>query len=220
MRRSTFSSQRRPGGSPSRHQPRPFRPRDDRRYIAFHKPYEVLSQFSLPDGSGKVTLAAFGFPPDVYPVGRLDYDSEGLLLLSDDAALNKSLLDPAQRHQRSYLAQVEGIPGHEALERLRSGVVIEGRITLPARAEITHPPDVPPRPVPIRFRRDIPTSWIRLGLVEGRNRQVRRMTAAVGHPTLRLLRASIGALDLLKLGLAPGAWRYLSHDELMLALQQ
>ena len=236
MQRPTSPSGRRDGAPrSSRQQARPrarrapsrerppggFAPSAHHLYIAFNKPYGVLSQFTRPDESGKETLAGFGFPPGVYPVGRLDYDSEGLLLLSDDPALNKNLLDPARRHERTYLAQVEGVPAPEALDRLRGGVVIEGRPTLPARAELlAADPGLPPRPVPIRFRREIPTSWIALSLVEGRNRQVRRMTAAVGTPTLRLVRVSIGTLELGSLGIAPGEWRRLSNEEILLALQQ
>ncbi|MEO5929643.1 MAG: pseudouridine synthase [Candidatus Kapaibacterium sp.] len=196
-----------------------FIPSARRAYIALNKPYALLSQFSRPDGSDKRTLAEFAFPPDIYPVGRLDYDSEGLLLLSDDPALNAMLLSPSRRHRRTYLAQVEGIPSPEALARLEHGVVLEGKPTLPAKAEIIPPPLIPDRPVPIRFRKEIPTAWIALTLIEGRNRQARKMTAAVGHPTLRLLRAAIGGLRLADLALAPGEWRYLSADELRLAMQ-
>jgi 23S rRNA pseudouridine2457 synthase len=197
-----------------------FRPRVDRTYIAFNKPYEVLSQFTLSDQSNKRTLAEFDFPADVYPVGRLDFDSEGLLLLSDDNSLNDALLNPERAHPRTYLAQVENIPNEQALKQLCDGVMIQGRRTLPAHAELLAiDPDLPPRPVPIRVRKAIPTAWIRLTLTEGRNRQVRRMTAAVGHPTLRLVRVAIGRLDLFRLGIAPGEWRILSHDEVMQALQ-
>ncbi|MDB5033706.1 MAG: rluE [Chlorobi bacterium] len=196
-----------------------FIPSGQRAYIALNKPYAVLSQFSPPDGSDKRTLAEFAFPPDVYPVGRLDYDSEGLLLLSDDPALNALLLHPSRRHERTYLAQVEGTPSPDALARLEHGVVLEGKPTLPAKAAVIAPPLISPRPVPIRFRRDIPTAWIALTLIEGRNRQVRKMTAAVGHPTLRLVRTAIGGLTLADLALAPGQWRYLSADQLRLAMQ-
>jgi 23S rRNA pseudouridine2457 synthase len=182
--------------------------------LAFFKPYGVLSQFSPEPGSAKPTLASFGFPSDVYPLGRLDHDSEGLLLLSNDGRLNRELLDPTRRHPRSYLVQVEKIPDEAALERLRAGVVIEGRMTLPCRADLlAEPPVLPERPVPIRERRNIPTAWLRLTLVEGRNRQVRRMTAAVGYPTLRLVRESIGALKLMELGLEPGEWKKLDRSE-------
>lgn len=197
-----------------------FRPDAHHRYIAFNKPFEVLTQFTQPEGSNKDTLAGFGFPADVYPVGRLDYDSEGLLLLSDDPTLNKILLGPEYRHSRTYLAQVEGIPSAEALKRLEEGIVIEGRTTLPARARLLpEPPLFPPRPVPIRYRKEIPTAWIELTLTEGRNRQVRRMTAAAGHPTLRLIRIAIGALELPLLGLLPGEWRDLDREQIMMAFE-
>lgn len=200
--------------------PRAFRPRDGQHYIAFNKPYGILSQFTPEPGSPSGTLAGFGFPDHVYPIGRLDHDSEGLILLSDDGALNGALLDPTHGHERTYLAQVERIPEPEALEHLASGVEIQGRLTLPARAElVAEPAGLFPRAVPIRHRLNVPTAWIRLTLTEGRNRQVRKMTAAVGHPTLRLLRVAIGALDLFALGLAPGAWRDLTPEELRAALQ-
>jgi 23S rRNA pseudouridine2457 synthase len=194
---------------------RRFIPRADRVYIAFNKPYAVLTQFTQPDGSEKETLSPFHFPPDVYSIGRLDYDSEGLLLLSDDAALNAALLQPSHGHTRSYLVQVENIPSEEALEKLRRGVMVEGRRTLPCDAELLPTePELPPRPVPVRFRKNIPTAWIKLTLTEGKNRQVRKMTAAVGHPTLRLVRISIGALTLQDLHLQPGEWKELSADEI------
>lgn len=218
----SFSYSHRSHGGPERRRQalKAFHPDARRLYIAFNKPYGVLSQFTQPQGSDKQTLAMFGFPAGVYPVGRLDYDSEGLLLLSDDPALNNRLLDPSRRHPRSYLAQVEGIPDAAAIRRLEKGVMIEGRSTLPARAWLLpNQPELPPRPVPIRFRQSIPTSWIRLELVEGRNRQVRRMTAAVGHPTLRLVREQIGNLTLSSIGIQPGEWRALTPEELQLALQ-
>ncbi|MBI5646341.1 MAG: pseudouridine synthase [Ignavibacteriae bacterium] len=175
--------------------------------IAFHKPYGVLSQFT-DEGTGHRTLAEFGFPPGVYPLGRLDADSEGLLLLSDEAGLNTRLLHPEHGHERTYYAQVEGTPGEDALERLRKGVIIQGRQTLPCSARLLHPvPQIPDRLPPIRFRASIPTTWIELRLHEGKNRQVRRMTAAVGHPTLRLIRVAIGRLTLNTLEY--GTWRVL-----------
>jgi len=204
----------------SHRSPGSFRPRTDRAYIAFNKPYAVLSQFTPADESEKRTLAEFGFPHDVYPVGRLDYDSEGLLLLSDDPRLNSALLDPVGRHPRTYLAQVENRPTPEALTALRKGVMVQGRMTLPAIAKaLDTEPTLPPRPVPIRSRRNIPTGWIELTLTEGRNRQVRRMTAVVGLPTLRLVRVAIGGLSLFELGLAPGEWRHLSTGEIRRALR-
>lgn len=191
----------------------------DKLYLAFYKPYGVLSQFTQPEDSPKDTLASFDFPKDVYPIGRLDWDSEGLLLLSDDGAANMALLDPKQAHPRTYLVQVENIPSTEALQKLAAGVIIESRRTLPAMADAVDEPILPPRSVPIRERKTIPTSWIALTLHEGRNRQVRKMTAAVGHPTLRLIRESIGQLNLLNLDLQPGQWRRLSLSEIALAFR-
>lgn len=164
--------------------------------LAFNKPYGVLSQFTG-DGSANRRLDEFGFPSKVYPIGRLDADSEGLLLLSDEPALNQRLLNPRRAHAREYWAQIERIPSTEALHHLEAGVMIKGRRTLPARAWILDPqPQPPPRDPPIRFRKTVPTCWLALELVEGRNRQVRRMTAAVGYPTLRLIRVRIGHFEL------------------------
>ena len=179
--------------------------------IAFNKPYGVLSQFTS-DGSPNRTLAEFGFPPRVYALGRLDADSEGLLLLSDEPGLNARLLEPHRAHARIYWAQVEGIPGADALNKLSKGVEIQGRKTLPCRVWLLEPqPQVPLRQPPIRFRKTVPDRWIGLELVEGKNRQVRRMTAAAGHPTLRLLRIRIGAFELAEL--PPGQWRALDERQ-------
>jgi 23S rRNA pseudouridine2457 synthase len=184
--------------------------------IAFNKPYGVLSQFT-PDGSPNRPLAEFAFPKDVYPIGRLDADSEGLLLLSDEAALNQRLLHPRQVHDREYWVQVERIPTAQALRELGQGVKIQGRQTLPCRAWILDPqPAVPPRDPPIRVRKTVADSWIAMELVEGKNRQVRRMTAAIGHPTLRLLRVRIGSFELGNL--EPGKWKLLSAAERKLVL--
>jgi len=172
--------------------------------IAFHKPWGVLSQFT-PDGSPNRPLADFGFPPRVYPVGRLDADSEGLLLLTDEPAWNDRLLHPRYAHARRYWAQVDRIPSLEALHKLTGGLLIQEHRTRPARAWILEPqPTLPPRDPPIRFRKTVPTCWIGLELTEGKNRQVRRMTAAVGHPTLRLIRVQIGMFELGEL--AAGSW--------------
>lgn len=181
--------------------------------LAFNKPFNVLCQFT-PDQPGQRTLAEFGFPPGVYPVGRLDMDSEGLLLLTDEPGLNHRLLDPRAAHERTYLAQVEGVPEAAALNTLaRGGLVIQGHRTRPARVVVPGvEPVVPPRDPPIRFRKSIPTSWIELTLIEGKNRQVRRMTAAVGLPTLRLIRVAIGAFR--PDDLTPGQWRELTASEL------
>lgn len=179
--------------------------------VAFHKPYGVLSQFT-PDGSPNRPLAGFGLPRNVYPLGRLDADSEGLLLLSDEPGLNTRLLDPHRAHPRTYWAQVERIPSQETLDRLAAGVTFQGYHSRPCRAHLLSPqPSLPPRDPPIRFRKNVPDCWIELELIEGRNRQVRRMTAAVGHPTLRLLRVRIGQFELANL--PAGSWRPLSTDE-------
>jgi 23S rRNA pseudouridine2457 synthase len=179
--------------------------------IAFNKPYGVLSQFTG-DGSPNRPLAEFGFPKNVYAIGRLDADSEGLLLLSDEARWNDRLLNPRHAHEREYWAQVENIPSPESLQKLATGLLIQGRKTLPCQAWMLEPqPSIPPRVPPIRVRKSVPDCWIGLQLVEGKNRQVRRMTAAIGHPTLRLLRARVGNFWLKDL--PPGMWRELSDLE-------
>jgi 23S rRNA pseudouridine2457 synthase len=207
--------------------------------IAFHKPFGVLSQFTG-DGSPSRTLAEFGFPKNVYPIGRLDADSEGLLLLSDEPEWNAKLLHPRHTHEREYWAQVEKIPTPESLKKLEKGVVVQGRKTLPCRAWLLEPqpevvaaprqsaaiiseeqsaalcrdaatPIIPPRNPPIRFRKSVPDCWIGLELIEGKNRQVRRMTAAIGHPTLRLIRVRIGNFWLGDL--PPGQSRVLTVKE-------
>lgn len=179
--------------------------------LLFNKPHGVLSQFT-PDGSPNRTLAEFAFPKGVYPIGRLDADSEGLLLLSDESGLNTRLLDPEHGHPRRYRVQVERIPSEEALAQLAAGVTIQDYKTRPCRVLLLDPqPDIPPRDPPIRVRKNLPDCWIELELTEGKNRQVRRMTAAIGHPTLRLLRVRIGALELG--GLPSGQWRGLAASE-------
>ena len=180
--------------------------------LVFNKPYGVLSQFTQ-EAPGQRTLAEFRLPPRVYPVGRLDADSEGLLLLTDEAGINHRLLHPSRGHWRRYWAQVEGEPAPAALAALAGGVMVQGKLTLPARAwKLDPPPAVAPRDPPIRVRKAIPDAWIALELHEGRNRQVRRMTAAVGHATLRLLRVRVGAFYL-PIDLAPGSSRELSASE-------
>lgn len=181
--------------------------------ILLNKPYGMLSQFTPEPGSTYRTLADVGLPADVYPVGRLDADSEGMLLLSDEPMVTARLHDPERGHPRVYHVQVEGRPTPQAMQQLAGGVVIQGRRTRPCDATILDPqPVVPDRDPPIRYRRNIPTTWIELTLREGRNRQVRRMTAAVGYPTLRLLRVQIGALRLDAI-LGPGQWRVLTDAE-------
>lgn len=183
------------------------------RHLLFYKPYGVLTQFTDESGTGRPTLKDYIRVPRVVAAGRLDADSEGLLLLTSDGALQHRLTDPRFEHPRTYWAQVEGTPTEEALARLRQGVSIQDYTTRPARARLlAAEPDLPPRVPPIRARRAIPTAWLELILTEGRNRQVRRMTASVGLPTLRLVRAAIGRLTLA--GLAPGQWRDLTPAEL------
>ena len=186
--------------------------------LAFNKPHGVLSQFT-PDGSPNRTLAEFGLPQEVYPIGRLDADSEGLLLLSDEAGLNTRLLDPEHGHHRTYWAQVERIPSPKTLAKLAGGVKIQDYATRPCRAWLLNPqPEVPPRDPPIRVRKNVPDCWIGLKLTEGKNRQVRRMTAAIGHPTLRLLRVGIGKFSLGSPPLVAGSWREVDAAERKLLL--
>ena len=181
------------------------------RYLLLNKPYDVLCAFT--DPQGRPTLADYVDVPGVYAAGRLDLDSEGLLLLTSDGWLIHRLGHPRYEHPKTYLVQVERIPGPEALHALRRGVVVKGRRTAPAQVELLlEEPELPPRPVPIRYRKNVPTRWLRLVLTEGRKRQVRRMTAAVGHPALRLVRVGIGPLELGSL--QPGAWRDLTPGEL------
>jgi 23S rRNA pseudouridine2457 synthase len=177
------------------------------RLILFNKPYGVLPQFTDKgtEGSPRPTLSAFINVPNVYPAGRLDMDSEGLMLLTDDGRLQAQIADPRHKMPKSYLVQVEGAVGDDALQKLRSGLKLNDGMTLPALAEAIESPALWPRDPPIRVRKTVPDSWIRLTIREGRNRQVRRMTAAVGHPTLRLVRWSVGEWSVE--GLPPGKWR-------------
>ncbi len=180
--------------------------------IVFNKPYGVLSQFTPEPGSRWRTLAEFGLPRAVYPLGRLDADSEGLLLLTDETDLNARLLDPEHGHRREYWVQVEGVPLPAALARLCAGVELRDFKTRPCRARMLESASaLPPRDPPIRFRKNVPDCWISLELVEGKNRQVRRMTAAIGHPTLRLIRTQIGNFALGEL--AAGRWRELTQTD-------
>jgi 23S rRNA pseudouridine2457 synthase len=176
------------------------------RVLLLNKPYRVLCQFT--DTAGRATLAEFVRVPEVYAAGRLDSDSEGLVVLTDSGLLQHRISDPRNKLPKTYWAQVEGIPTADALRRLSRGVELADGPTLPARARLLPEPEVWERTPPIRYRKEIPTAWIALTLSEGRNRQVRRMTAAVGFPTLRLIRAAVGPWALGEL--RPGEWRELS----------
>lgn len=185
------------------------------RYILFHKPYNVLSQFTdnTDDTNQRHTLKDYIPVSSVYPVGRLDQDSEGLLLLTNHGQLQHRLSDPKFAHPRTYWVQVERIPDEKALMQLQQGVMIKNYKTRPAQVKLLpDQPSIPPRDPPIRFRKTVPTAWIEITLTEGRNRQVRRMTAAVGFPTLRLVRVAIAHLRLDEL--KPGEWRDLNQTEI------
>lgn len=173
--------------------------------IAFNKPYGVLCQFTDRSTPPRRTLAEFGLPPDVYAAGRLDYDSEGLLLLTDDGSLAHRLTDPRHKQPKTYWVQVEGDPGDEQVAALRRGVALNDGLTRPAEVRRIDTPALWPRDPPVRFRKTVPDAWLEVIISEGRNRQVRRMTAAVGLPTLRLVRVAVGShrLD----DLPPGQWR-------------
>lgn len=189
---------------------KPYRPGRSFKYYKVFKPYGMLSQFS--DREGRPVLKDLGnFSRDVYPVGRLDMDSEGLLLLTDDPRVPDALLNPENRHKRTYLVLVERIPDQEALNKLEQGIEIEGVLTLQATARLTGPPLLPERVPPVRVRKTVPDAWISLTLIEGRNRQVRKMTAAVGHPTLRLVRTDISGITLGSL--QPGDTAELTPEE-------
>lgn len=193
-------------------------PNKNKKYFILHKPYGVLTQFT--DKEDRKTLSSsYKFPKDVYPVGRLDMDSEGLLLLTDDKSLMDYLLNPKNKHEREYFVQVEGIPTEHELQKLRDGIILkDGRNpsprekTLPAKVKIIDNPSFPPRIPPIRERKNIPTSWLSITLIEGRNRQVRRMTAAIGYPTLRLVRVRIK--NILLENLKVGSVKEISESEI------
>ena len=184
-----------------------------RNVILFNKPYGVLSQFTDKgtEGSARPTLSAYIDVPGYYPAGRLDRDSEGLMVLTDHGPLQARISNPKYKLQKTYLVQVEGTPDDTALEALRKGVVLKDGKTRPAQAELaTAPETLWPRDPPVRFRKSVPDAWLRITISEGRNRQVRRMTAHVGLPTLRLIRLQVGDWHLNQL--APGAWRYASAN--------
>jgi len=192
---------------------RQYNPKHNPQYILFYKPYGVLCQFTDDSPSPRPTLKEYIDISEVYSVGRLDFDSEGLLLLTNDGYLKHRLIDPQFEHTRTYWVQVERVPTAEALQKLRDGVTIQGYHTKPAIAKLLDlPPDLPERNPPIRFRANIPTAWLELTLTEGKNRQVRKMTAAVGFPTLRLVRVAIAHLSLGDLDV--GQWRMLTEQEL------
>lgn len=190
-------------------------------YFLIYKPYLMLSQFSREGEKQTLAHLDFAFPTDVYPVGRLDADSEGLLLLTNDKQLNHRLLNPRFRHNRTYYVQVDGALTEEACQQLANGVTIsvDGKPyhTLPADAQIINTPGLPERNPPIRYRAAIPTSWLSISLHEGKNRQVRKMTAAVGFPTLRLVRWAIESLT--AEGMTPGQVRELSRADVMRGLR-
>jgi 23S rRNA pseudouridine2457 synthase len=180
--------------------------------IAFNKPYGVLPCFTDPDG--RPTLANYVTVADVYAAGRLDQDSEGLMILTSDGTLAHRITDPQHKLPKVYLVQVERIPDERAIEQLCKGVVLGGKRTRPAEVKLLpEAPSLPERPVPIRFRKNVPTAWLEIAIHEGMNRQVRRMTAAVGHPTLRLVRIAVGPIRLDDL--TPGEWRALRKDEIV-----
>jgi 23S rRNA pseudouridine2457 synthase len=181
------------------------------RYLIFFKPYAVLSDFADPDG--RPTLADYILAPGVEPAGRLDADSEGLMLLTDDGRLAHALTDPTFKLPKTYFVQVERAPDAPALQKLRRGVLVKGEMTAPAEVELLPAaPELPPRAVPVLAHPTIPTAWLKIVLREGKKRQIRHMTAAVGCPTLRIVRVAIGPLTLR--GLDPGSWRDLTSDEL------
>ncbi|MBD64515.1 MAG: pseudouridine synthase [Halobacteriovoraceae bacterium] len=179
-------------------------------YVIFYKPYGVLCQFT--GEKNDRTLAEFGLPKNIYAVGRLDKDSEGLLLLTDDGVLNQKIANPKADKTKTYWVQVEKIPSQQSLDQMRSGLQIQNYQTKPCEVRLISEPTLPPRDPPIRFRKTVPTCWLEIKLKEGKNRQVRRMTAKIGHPTLRLIRQGIGQLDLSEL--SPGEWKKIDKPKI------
>ena len=180
------------------------------KYIAFNKPYGCLCQFTGEEGA--LTLSAFGLPKNVYAAGRLDKDSEGLLILTSDGVFNQRVTNPKSNKEKTYWVQVERVPDNESLKKLQRGVIIKSGKTLPCSARLIDP-EIDPRDPPVRFRKNVPTAWLEIKLSEGKNRQVRRMTAAIGHPTLRLIRVAIGKCQLGEL--APGAYKEISPKDVI-----
>lgn len=180
------------------------------KYIIFHKPFGVLTQFT--GETGDKTLADFNLPPEIYAAGRLDKDSEGLLLLTNDGILNQKLTNPNSEKEKTYLVQVENIPSKDSLNKMRNGLKIKDYKTKPCKVKIINEPNTEPRVPPIRERKNIPTAWLEIKITEGKNRQVRRMTAAIGHPTLRLIRVAIGKIQLEDL--KQGQWKEISKDQI------
>ena len=203
---SSASAKRKPGAKKPNSSNKAPLPLEQQRVILLNKPYDTLSQFT--DGDGRKTLADFVPVKDVYAAGRLDRDSEGLLILTNDGILQARLTQPQSKSPKTYWVQVDGAPNEEDLEKLRTGVELKDGMTLPAKVQIMPEPDISPRNPPVRFRANIPTTWLEITIIEGRNRQVRRMTAHIGFPTLRLIRYSVGdyRLD----DLQPGEWKEIS----------
>lgn len=197
VNKHSYRNRRKPTGTKPKIAP------EDRKVIVFNKPYDTLSQFT--DGDGRKTLADFITVKDVYAAGRLDRDSEGLLVLTNDGILQAKLTQPTSKSPKTYWVQVDGAPSESDLDKLRKGVELKDGMTLPAKVEVMEEPHVWERNPPVRFRANIPTTWLSITIIEGRNRQVRRMTANIGFPTLRLIRYSMG--DMTLGDLQPGEWR-------------